>query len=217
MKAEIGSGIYTTNDIALILKEPKQKVRYWMKEYWSKRYSWKGESYAFGSGPGLAINFLSFIELYVFLKLRKSGVSVQSIHKARENMIAALNTPYPFAKARVLTDGSRIAFATESIPLTTADKNFQFYLEEIAMEYLSRVDYGQDDMVCRYWPDGKDSSVVVDPEYRFGYPIIQGTSIPTDIILYFTQAGETKSTIAHLYHITIKQIEDVLHFYRYSA
>ncbi len=69
----------------------------------------------------------------------------------------------------------------------------------------------------KLYPKGKNSSIVIDPHHRFGEPVIEDTNISAESIFSFYNAGESISTIASLYDISEKQVNDALDFFSIAA
>jgi uncharacterized protein (DUF433 family) len=59
---------------------------------------------------------------------------------------------------------------------------------------------------------GKDRPVVVDPDYGFGFPIMDGTNIRTEIRYERFKAGELSEEIAADFRLDRKQVERALQF-----
>ncbi|HMO61905.1 MAG TPA: DUF433 domain-containing protein [Ferruginibacter sp.] len=218
-KKQIGSGIYTIPDIAKILGYSQQKVRRYINDYWDdslgkelfkETYSWKKDN------NQRAVNFYVLIELYTCFLLRELGASTQSIMKARKNMSKQLETPYPFASYKVLIAGRKILFELEDL-IISADGSNQINLSEIIRTFAQNVDFDKNNLASRFWPKGKQNSVVVDPHHQFGQPIINGTNISAEGIFYMYQSNEPVESIGILYDITEKQVNDAINFYKSKA
>ncbi len=52
--------------------------------------------------------------------------------------------------------------------------------------------------------------VLLDPLVQFGEPCIQGTRIPTEVVLAFRQAGDSVRGIADAYGLSHAQIEEAI-------
>lgn len=217
-KQKIGSGIYTIPDISQILGYPQQKVRRYIKDYWDNQlgkklftetYSWKNEKVK-------AVNFYVLIELYTCFLLREKGASTISIMKARENMVKELKTPYPFASHKVLLAGKKILYELEDL-IISADGSKQLNLSEIIKEFAKNLNFDKNNLANKFWPKGKNNSIVVDPHHQFGQPIINGTNINAEGIFSMYQSSEPIETIGILYDLTEKQVKDAINFYKSDA
>lgn len=217
-KNELGLGIYTVPDIALLLGFPRYKVMRYLTKYldeelirseYSDKYSWTID------GKKKAVNFFVLIELYTFLILRDNKYSIQKIMKARNEIAHNLKTPYPFANSKVLHDKKCIYYYFENELVQVGTK--QLPLDEVIESFAERIEFSGNDLANRYWPKGKSSSVVVDPGHQFGQPVINGTNINTEVINSMYESGESESVICSLYQLSKKEVHDVVQFYKAAA
>lgn len=218
-KQLLGAGIYTIPDISKLLGFPMAKVRYYLKEYWDERLGKKlfNETYSWSAGNNVkAINFHTLIELYVCFHLQELGVSTRKILKSRDTIAKELHLPYPFANAKLLTDGNKIWYEfKDSIVNTDGSKQTDFI--EFIREFANKIEFNSDRIAEKFWPGGKGSSIVVNPHHQFGQPVIEGTNINTEVIFSMFECGEPISAIGILYDITEKEIRDVISFYKKAA
>jgi uncharacterized protein (DUF433 family) len=64
----------------------------------------------------------------------------------------------------------------------------------------------------RWWPLGKDSSVVIDPQRSFGAPISAHSGIRTRILSSAAKAQESTEQVARLFRIDVKEVHDAVAF-----
>jgi uncharacterized protein (DUF433 family) len=77
--------------------------------------------------------------------------------------------------------------------------------------------FGEEHLVAKLWPLGRDKSIIVDPKHTFGQPTIEGTNIKAETIYRMFQAGESLHFIASLYEIETAQVEDAVTFCKLVA
>ncbi len=215
----MGSGIYTISDISRLLGFPKAKVRHYLNEYWDERLGKKlfDQTYTWSAGSHVkSVNFHTLIELYVCFYLQELGVSTRKILKSRDSIARELNVPYPFASAKLLTDGKKIWYEFKDC-IVNADGSKQTDFIEFIREFTNKIEFNADKIAEKFWPEGKSSSVVINPHNQFGQPIIEGTNINTDVIFSMIESGESVISIGILYDITEKEIRDVISFYNKAA
>jgi uncharacterized protein (DUF433 family) len=218
-KQQLGTGIYTIPDISKLLGFPQSKVRRYLNEYWDERLGKKlfNETYSWSTGNNIkAVNFFTLIELYTCFHLQEMGVSTRQILKSRIAIAKDLQIPYPFASAKLLCDGKRIWYEFKDC-IVKADGSKQTDFIEFIKEFADKIDFNSSKTAERFWPAGKQSSIVVDPHHQFGQPIIDGTNINAEVIYSMSESGESISTIGILYDITEKDIKDVINFYHKAA
>ena len=214
---QIGEGIFLTKDVSYILNLPYSKVRHWLNEFWDKEFvSDVNEYYSFGDKKNKAIDFYTFIEFHTFYELRKHGVSAQKIRKAHQTISTSLKTKHPFAIAGISHDRNKIWYEHLEA-LINADGSKQINIKPILDPFLLKIDYNQNNLAERFYPDGKKHNVVVDPHHQFGQPTIIGTNIKTETIYNLYKGGEKKSDICLMYDLSKKQVSDVILFYTKRA
>lgn len=220
-KPALGHGIYTLPDIAHILRIPNYKVNRWVKEYWDKRLASDFEGrYSWTDGMARAIGFHTLIELFVFLQLSDAGVRTVNVLKAHKELSNLFNTHYPFATSTIIsrigTDSRKIYFKEGEELIYSLDGKKQFNLHFI-QDFFKKVDFSNDALAARFFPMGKGKSIVVDPEYQFGQPIITGTNILPHTIYNMFKGNEPIGFIAELYDISVKQVKHAIEFCQLAA
>ena len=210
--AKIGEGIYTISDMAEILMLPKRSVRYWFSEYVRKEFpKISNYIYNFNSDVGLFVNFKSLMQLYVFNELKKRGFSKKKILTLYEVLSKKHKTKYPFAHEEainIITAGGLLLYSENEMLL---DSKNQIHIKEVLDSYLKKIDF-QDGVVSKFYPLGRDKSIVVNPEIQFGSPVLDGTRINADIIADLHKAGESIEMISRMYDISDSQVKDAIEF-----
>lgn len=219
-KNELGFGIYTMPDISRILRINRRKVNRFVAEYWDERlgrklfsdtYSWTAD------GRTRAVNFYVLIEFYTFFRLQEYGVKPKTILNARNYIAKDLGIDYPFASANLLTDGKRIWYEFKN-DIINADGTQQTNFVNIIEEFAKKIDFTKNTKLAqRYWPAGRNNSIVVDPNHQFGQPTIKGTNINAEVIISMYKSGEPTEAIGILYDITRKEVNDAISFYKSAA
>lgn len=214
----LGTGIYTIPDISLILNLPPSKVRRWIIDFWDDRLALNsGHTYSYGVGRERVVSFHLLIEFFTFFQLRKYGVSAKKILDAHRFLSDFLRSPYPFANANILTEGNKVLFSPDLITIINADSGLQLYLTEIIEPFCKKVEFNSSNLAKRFWPNGRQSSIVVDPDHQFGQPVINGTNILAETLKSMYTAGENIKFIAELYEINESQVQDALNFCKIAA
>jgi uncharacterized protein (DUF433 family) len=217
---QLGNGIFTTQEIAQILRVPYYKVNRWITKYWDgelgKCYE---QQYSWSVGNNRAVGFHTLIEFYVMMQFTEAGVSTRAVLKAHKEMGEHFKTNFPFAKKEVLdnisTDGLRIFFELEGVNITL-DGSKQFNLDIIKV-FFKNLDFDNEMLASRFWPLGKEHEIVCDPHRKFGQPIIDGTSIQSEAIYRMFLAEEPVSFIASIYEVTETAVRDAILFHQNAA
>ncbi len=217
---KLGNGIYTTQEIAQILRLPYSKVYFWIKNYWDgelgkvykKNYSWS-------VGNTKAVGFHTLIEFYVMMQFAEAGVKTREVLNAHKELAKKFDTQFPFAVKDVIenitTDGTKIFFNIDG-SIITLDGSQQFNLSLVKM-FFKKLDFDNDMLASRFWPMGKEKKIVCDPHRKFGQPIIEGTSIQSEAIYRMYLANEPIKFIASLYEVSNQNVKDAIEFHKSAA
>jgi hypothetical protein len=57
-------------------------------------------------------------------------------------------------------------------------KDAQYVLRKIVEPSLKGLEF-DDDLASRWWPNGKDSGIVLDPQRQFGQPVEATSGVPS--------------------------------------
>lgn len=210
-KAKLGEGIFLVTDVARILELPLPSVRHWLLEFWNKKFGTEYGKYSFGDDKNRAVNFLTLIEFIAFAKLRQHGISAQRIQKFHKDLSLILNTKYPFAETKLLTDKKQLWYGRFD-QIVRHDGKQQLTLEKFVAPYLKKIEFDQNMIAQRYFPLGKKKNVVIDPNHQFGQPTIVGTNIKVKTIYSLYEGDESVESICHLYDLNHQQVDDAIHF-----
>lgn len=216
--SKLGEGIYSVSDISFLLKLPKHKVRRWLNDFWDSRLAKKyNQTYSWGQGRDQATNFYTLIEFYVFYSLRENGVSQKKIFEAHEIIARQLNTPYPFASAKLLTDGKSILYSLDDGTTVKADKTRQIALKQIIESFCKKIEFSGSSLAEKYYPLGRNKPIVVDPHHQLGQPVVEKTNVLAETIYNMHSAGETNQFLSRLYDISIREVQAAISLFHNKA
>ena len=216
----IGSGIYTISDVSKILKLPYQKVYTWTNKYWDGILASDiHEPYSVRIGSIKTINFYALIEFYILYLLGESGVRTRKVLDSHKELSQLFNTKYPLAQKDIIekisTDGERIYFNLHGSYLLL-DGTKQFNLDFIEI-FFKNLEFNKDLLASKFWPMGKKSSIVLDPERQLGLPVIGKTNILPQSLFNLYKGGESVQLIASLYDIDENSVKDAIEFCQSAA
>ena len=220
-KPILGRGIYTIPDMAAILGIPYSKVLRWINNFWNDRFGSKyGYSYSWNVDLTKAVNFPTLIELFTFYELSMAGVKTIEILQAHDILSKEYDTFYPFATKLILdsirTDGRKILFEQKDGTIHSIDASKQFKLGFIR-EFFKNLDFDSNSLAIRFWPLGKEKSIVCDPHHQFGQPIIEGTNIQSEALYRMYLAKEPINFIASLYEVSPQSVKHAIEFHDKAA
>lgn len=217
-KFELGTGIYTISGISDILKISKSKISHIFNYYYNyKLRNSSNHNYLIDIEGHKAVNFLGLVEMKIFYTLREYGINYPTTSKAHEFLSKELGTPYPFAHNEILISGSDILFELDSRDLIKADEAKQTAIKGIVLPFCRKIEYNSKNIAKSYYPLGKDSAVVINPEHQFGEPTIKNTNILVQSIAEMYNAGDSLEFISNMYKIENRDVEDAVLFYNQSA
>lgn len=144
-----------------------QRVRRWLQGY---EYTYQYAS------------FVDLIDLLFVKKFVEHGVSVQRLRKALEEAVD-LTRDHHFAQRRFWTDGRKIFLQIKDKPaeaLLELLSGGQWVIAPIIKQVAHQIEFDAiTGLSTRWFPLGKDKSVVVDPSVAFGAPTIAGRGVQT--------------------------------------
>ncbi len=214
----LGTGIYTVTDISFLLNIPNEKIRRWLKDYWELSFNTlnKKHKYSKGTGRDKVVNFYSLIEFYTFAQLRDMGISVKRIIEAHNVLSQNFETPYPFAFNTILSDGNTI-FIEAFENFLEAKPTLQYSFKEILSDFVSKIEFNHDNLASKFYPAGKESNIVINPNNQFGQPIIDGTNILAETLYDMYKCGDSVEMLGSLYELSLKQVKDAINFFQPAA
>lgn len=129
------------------------------------------------------------------------------------------NTDFPLADERLRWDGAGIFYevagqeAVDAGLIELSRKKGQYAWSEFINEGLQRIEY-RDRQAVRLWPVGRSRLVVLDPNFRDGWPTLakQGRSIgiPAEVVAEMVQAGDKPDDVAASYEVDKRAVADAL-------
>ncbi|WP_238719021.1 DUF433 domain-containing protein [Pelagihabitans pacificus] len=214
-RPKIGNGIYTASEIARILRIPYRSVYIWMNRYWDGKIGKEfGSKYSWDINGKRAVSFHTFIEFYVMMRFSEAGVKPKQVLEAHSELAKMYTTAFPFARREVLkgikSDGKHI-FLKNKHGIIELNGTKQFNLDLIEIFFVN-LEFDKDNLASRFWPIGKEKSILVDPKRRFGRPVIEGKNINPEIIFNHHKAGDPIPYIAHVYQISEKQVNHAIEY-----
>lgn len=163
--------------------------------------------------PG--VTFAELIEVAAIARLREARLSTKAIREIVDRCREAFQTPRPLAQLRFKTDGRETFVQVNDDHLVRVHGVNRAQLvrawDKVLGPFLTTVDY-QDGVARRWWPDGPESGVVVDPDFGLGVPVVEGTGIRTEIIEELFLADVSVEEIADDFNLSSEQVADALRF-----
>jgi len=179
----LSRGIYSFSEAARLSGVGVQRIRYWFLGRGLGREPVRESDYAREGIDAYLLSFLDLTDVLIMNRFREYGVSLQYLRKIQSELVRALETYHPFSSKRLLTDGKKVFVhvAYESGDETLKELlSRQHSFPDVLKPYLTQIDYDPDSWLARIWRPTKE--VAIDPERKFGKPIIDSTGIATSIL-----------------------------------
>ena len=184
--------LYSIPECARYLGLPVSTVRRWVAT--SDSSASEDEQplvQAAGSDP-TALSFTNLVELHVLaLMRRKRKESLREVRTKMHGLKKSGKTEAPLASRELL------AFIGDQ-----------------------RVELDHDGLPQRYFPFtrgyGEDDPklIVINPDVRFGRPVIDGSGVSTSAVARFSKGGESIAELASEYKLRPEQIEEAIRYER---
>jgi uncharacterized protein (DUF433 family) len=162
------------------------------------------------------ISFLDLAELLFINTFMEYGISIQKIRRAALFASNMLNDYHPFAIKKIYTDGKSIFARMAEIEndaslIDLINKQFQF--DKIVEPLLfDSIDFNKYDRAERWWPNGKEKNIVLDPARNFGQPILNKYNTRTEVIFELYKNDHSIEEIVEWYEIDKDSIIEAIEF-----
>ena len=206
---------YSVAEAAHYLSMPKQTIRAWVQ---GTSYTHKGAKRRFHQViqlpvPGtLLLSFFNLAEVHVLRALRtRHEIKLPLIRKALQFVHKEFGWERPLIQQEFKTDGVRL-FVEKLGQLVEASGGGQIVIRDV-MVHLERLEW-EDNLVARLYPFTRRNpvdapkSVLIDPRFSFGRPILVGSRIATAVIAERYKAGESIEGLAEDYGCSPLEIEE---------
>lgn len=182
-----------------------------------------GDSYAGGqqppvlrkASPEAGLSFFDLLEAAFVRAYRERGISLQSIRSALDFAAANLEVQRPLLLERFLHDGrdlfARFQSQSDEDGLMNVSRGGQVAWPAAVEQYLEEIEH-EGELAIRWWPEGRDRQVAIDPRYEFGWPMVPSGAIRTDLLAERWEAGERMVAIAQDFGVSEDEVEDALRY-----
>ncbi len=220
--------LYTMAEAARILEVPPSTLSTWAKGYvrcFRDRPTVSGGPVITWLEPDSSgapsIPFVGLAEAFVVAAVRRSGVSMQRVRPALDELKRQIGIDHALASRRLYTDGAELLFdyAVRSADAETAPllrelvvvRHGQRVFTEAVRQYLVNIEYGPDQYASLIrLPSYVHAEVVADPLRSFGHPILErGGARVADILDRFW-AGDSLAELRGEFGAPLEQLEDLV-------
>ena len=220
----IGTGIYPLHQAAKLVNADPRAVRRWLQGY-TRKFNhesvrseplWRTQLRDEGL-PGEVIGFRDLLELRMVAAFVRHGVDIRVIRATVDAAARNFDADYPLTNRNFLTDGKRIFL--QAIEEATGESRMidvlrkQFVFSDIIKPSLyASIEYGPQG-AQRWYPVGKQKTIVLDPALQFGTPVLAGAGIPTDTIhASYLAEGQDRAMVARVFGIRREMVSAAVEF-----
>lgn len=196
------------------------RVRPATSRRWIAGYSRRVEDGERGTPPAEgSASFADLVEVAAIRGLLDLGLPIRGIRAIVETCRDRFQSERPLLSHRFRADG-RDAFvrldAMEGELVSLPRGKGGIAWDEVLGPFLDTVEY-EGEWVHRWWPGGRERTVVVDPRYGYGLPVVAGTGVRTEIIRERVEAGDSPEQIGRDFGVSRRAVEHALEFERSLA
>lgn len=191
METLIGVGVYTPAEAGRLLHMPSTKISRWLHGHRINNRSYEAlwtPEVSLGDDR-VFLGFRDLMELRVADAFIRAGLSAIRVRAAIELARVMIGQDRPLSTNRFRTDGREIFFTVIETDETGESHERllnlfrrQYEFKGIIDPILRTVDYCSDGNPRVWWPAGRRTNIVLDPERAFGQPIDGVSSVPTAVL-----------------------------------
>lgn len=214
----VGIGLYTPGEASRLLAVPAAKISRWLRghDIDDQHYDqlWRPQV-DLGDGH-VYLGFRDLMEVRVASAFIERGLSAQKVRRAIELARKMVGEERPLSTAKFRTDGR-----TVFLQLTKEDGSDamvdlflqQHVFREIIEPSLKNIDF-VDGIPARWWPNGKQARIVVDPRRSFGQPIESESNIPATVLNAAAEAEGSAEAAAKVWQVSVASVRRAVEFQR---
>jgi uncharacterized protein (DUF433 family) len=168
-----------------------------------------------GAAPGAdeGVSFVELVELVAIGGLKQLSFSLQEIRTIVGNCQELLGTRHPLASLKFKAGGRDIFVDRGEALVEVGRRKGAQAWNEVLEPFLRTLDYQEElGVAVRWWPLGKETPILVDPNYGFGFPVVAGSGVRTEVVFEQFQGGSALKEIADDFRITDDEAERAVRF-----
>ena len=181
----------------------------------AKRWLWGYGQYQAVSGSSShgysAASFLDLVEVIAIGKLKQRGFPLPLIRQIVQYTQQLLGMERPLISAQFRIAGRDIFIEVEDRLIEVGRHRGQTAWHEVLAPFLEDLDYTQD-LASTWWPRGHAGHIQVSPYFGYGFPVIAGYGVRTEIIRERYVANDPIDVIAKDFRLSPLLVEAALRF-----
>lgn len=140
-------------------------------------------------------SFFDLLEVVVIGRMKAVGLTLGDIRRVVKNSQELFGFVRPLVQARFKSDGHEVFVEQGERLIEVGRRKRMVAWNQVLEPFLDELHY-TGDWADRWFPLGKNIPVVLDPEYAFGLPVVDGSGVRTEIIIERVRAGDLPDEIA---------------------
>jgi len=217
--------LYTVPEAARLLRVPPSTLTWWLEgrqQNGEQVYPPVIRAEPMGSRD---VSWGEFVEAGYLREYRKKNVPLQQLRPVIDRLRREFGVPYPLAHFKpFVAEGRRLVLATEDdvglpseLRMVVALKTGELLLTPPAESFLERVDFSSEgeQWAERFFPAGRESRVVIDPDRAFGAPTVRG--IRTEALAELVDAGEPLDAVNEDFDLEVTDLKAALAYEWFPA
>ncbi|MCS2610419.1 helix-turn-helix domain-containing protein [Halomonas dongshanensis] len=215
MTAFTNIGLYSPKQAERLTGVEADKIRRWlMPARSSKGPLWQPEPQALGAEDTLS--FKDLLELRAVAQFRRHNVSLPVIREALHVLRDYLQRDYPLINPQLSTDGKKVFLKvleeSGETAITDLVKRQNVFHDVISPSLKAGIEFDAAGYPIRWQPDPEDTSVVIDPRFAFGKPIVLPSHMPTATLAQAAKVEGSAADAARAYDVTQEEVERAVKF-----
>lgn len=216
--------LYTFSDVDRLLDLSTGTSKRWIDGYTRRGRSYEPIVRETHTGKE-AVTWGEFVETSMLAGYRNVGLRIIKLRPIVQGLRERLSVRYPLAHLKPLVDEPTLSLVNEledaehldgDLRLVYRISDGQIMLSDPVRQFKINAEYGDaepdDQVVIRLNPLGPRRSVTIDPDRKFGQPVVR--AIPTAVLFEQYQAGDPIEFIAETYELERGQVLDAIEFER---
>jgi uncharacterized protein (DUF433 family) len=209
------SGLYTVGEAAIYAKMPVNTLGYWL---YGNRHHPALRAALISKNEGRYLTFLEFVEALAVRTLRHTyHLPLQQIRTALEIAKKEYHIDYPFAdknhKTAICGKDLLISFKDNPNPVQLTGKNKRQQSFRPCVEPFMRDLVFDDKKTAKAYvayrypvPNEKPVSIVMNPKYCFGDPVVEGTGYRAETLWRAAVAEGSENRAAEFYEVNVNEV-----------
>jgi uncharacterized protein (DUF433 family) len=161
------------------------------------------------------LSFVNLVEVHVLSALRGKQVRVDRIRSATKFIQGEMRTAHPLADVDMRTDC--VDIYVEYLGKLVNASSPQDVLRPLVERYLQRIERDDKGLASRLFPITRDDgantkAILIDPEARFGRPVLADTNLETAVVADRFLAGDSTADLAADFGIDEASVQEAIRF-----